>query len=34
MKSQAKLNEKNQYRQKGKAGIGYTEEGESPKQEV
>ena len=26
------LNEKNQYRQKGKAGIGYTYEGESSKQ--
>ena len=35
MKSQAamdQLSEKNQYRQKGKAGIGYTEEGESSKQ--
>ena len=35
MKSQAyknQLNEKNQYRQKGKERIGYIEEGESSKQ--
>ena len=35
MKSQVdmnQLNEKNHYRQKGKAGIGYKEEGESSKQ--
>ena len=34
MKSQADMNqynEKSQYRQKGKVGIGYTEEGESSK---